>query len=97
MIEYQQVLTILKDVWVTLSTPLFEISGSKLSVMTFITAIFLFIIFVKVAGLIEKVLRRFLSDKPLDSGVKDSLAHFGRYLTIVIGAIITLETIGVSL
>lgn len=86
-----------EEIWNLLSVPLFEVSGNKLSLMTFVTAIILFIVFFKVSGTIEKILRRYLNDKKIDSGVKDSIARFGRYLVIVVGAVITLETIGVSL
>lgn len=93
----EQLIKWAKDFWNALSTPLFEISGSKLSVMTFLSAVFLFVIFIKVAHYVEKILRKLLHEKQLDSGVKDSLARFGRYITIIIGAIVTLETIGISL
>tara|TARA_R110000868_G_scaffold38661_9_gene135176 strand:+ start:8951 stop:9823 length:873 start_codon:yes stop_codon:yes gene_type:complete len=93
----QQLIDLAKEFWTALSEPLFEISGNKLSVMTFITAVILFVVFIKGAHVVERFLRKFLNDKPIDQGIKNSLARFGRYITIVIGAIITLETIGVSL
>ncbi|MFX3675785.1 MAG: mechanosensitive ion channel family protein [bacterium] len=93
----QQLIDLAKEFWAALSEPLFEISGNKLSVMTFITAVILFVVFIKGAHVVERFLRKFLQDKPIDQGIKNSLARFGRYITIVIGAIITLETIGVSL
>lgn len=86
-----------QDLWEALSTPLFELSGNKLSVMTFFTALVLFVVFIKVASVVEKLLRRYLHKKNIDSGVKDSLARFGRYLMIVLGVVVTLETIGISL
>lgn len=95
--EQTQIIQLAKQLWSAISQPLFEISGHKLSVMTFVTAIILFVVFVKGAHIVEKFLRKFLHDKPIDQGIKNSLARFGRYITIVIGAVITLETVGVSL
>ena len=80
----EQMIQWAKDLWDALSTPLFELSGNRLSVMTFFTALSLFVIFIKVAGVVEKLLRRYLHNKKIDSGVKDSLARFGRYLMISI-------------
>lgn len=95
--EQTQIIQLAKQLWTAISQPLFEISGHKLSVMTFVTAVILFIVFVKGAHFVERFLRKFLHDKPIDQGIKNSLARFGRYITIIVGAVVTLETIGVSL
>lgn len=95
--DQAEIIKLAKEFWHALSSPLFELSGNKLSVMTFLTALVLFIVFIKVGHIIEQLLQKSLKNKPLDSGVKDSLARFGRYITIVIGIIVTLETIGISL
>lgn len=95
--DQTEIYKLAKQFWAALSQPLFEVSGNKLSVMTFITAVILFVVFVKGAHVVERFLRKFLHDKHLDQGIKNSMARFGRYITIVIGAVVTLETIGVSL
>mgnify|MGYP003642317496 CR=1 FL=1 len=95
--DQKQLIDLAKQFWAALSQPLFEVSGNKLSIMTFITALILFVVFIKGAHVVERFLRKFLNDKPLDQGIKNSMARFGRYITIVVGAVITLETIGISL
>lgn len=45
----------------------------------------------------EIIVKKFLDSKDLNSGVKDSISRFARYTVIIAGALIALDTIGISL
>lgn len=42
-------------------------------------------------------MRKFLREKDIDPGVKRSIERFVKYLTLIIGILITLDTIGISM
>lgn len=80
------------------SYPLIDFGESKLSIGSITFGVFLFVFFVYCSKLAEKGLHRFFSNrKNFDPGVRDSLIKFGRYAVVAIGALITLDTLGISL
>lgn len=78
-------------------TPLFEISGNKFSIMSLILAIFVFYLSVVLSKMAERFVKNLLLDKEIDPGVKGSIQTFTRYLVVIVGALITLDTVGISL
>lgn len=93
----EAVFDVLKLSWKYISHPLFEISGNQISVISVILCLIFFAFSIKIGNLTEKFVQRFLDDKDLDSGVKGSISRFTRYAVIIIGALIALDTIGISL
>lgn len=91
------ILNVFKDTWKYISYPLFEISGSSISVISVLLCIAFFALSIKLAGMTEKVVQRLLSDKEIDVGVKSSIARFTRYVVIIVGALVALDTVGISL
>lgn len=91
------VLGIFKATWGYISFPLFEISGTKISVISVLLCIAFFALSIRIANMAEKMIDKILSDKDLDSGIKGSIARFTRYAVIIIGALIALDTVGISL
>jgi small-conductance mechanosensitive channel len=88
----------LSSVWRYFSVPLFEIGSHKLSLMSFITALIIFYVVLKLSRFGENLTKRLLKKySHLDNGVKDSIATFIRYTILVIGILITLDTIGISM
>ena len=88
----------LSSVWKYFSVPLFEIGTHKLTLMSILTALFIFYIVLKLSRLGEKLTKGLLKKySHLDNGVKDSIATFVRYTILVIGCLITLDTIGISM
>lgn len=88
----------LSNVWKYFSVPLFEIGTHKLTLMSILTALFIFTIVLKLSRLGEKLTKSLLKKySHLDNGVKDSIATFVRYTILVIGCLITLDTIGISM
>ncbi len=84
-------------IWNLIRTPLFEISGNKFSVMSLILACIVFYLSVILSKMAERFIRNLLADKELDAGVKGSIERFTRYLVVTVGALMTLDTVGISL
>lgn len=84
-------------VWNLVRTPLFEISGNKFSIMSLILACIVFYLSVILSRMAERFVQNLLEGKDIDPGVKGSLTTFTRYLVVIIGSLITLDTVGVSL
>lgn len=84
-------------IWDLIRTPLFEISGNKFSVMSLILACVVFYLSVILSKMAERFMKNLLSDKELDAGVKGSIERFTRYVVVTVGALMTLDTVGISL
>ncbi len=84
-------------IWELLNTPLFELDGNKVSLVSFIIALFILFGFFLISKLIERGVRNTLKNKTIDPGIKGSIERFSRYLTIIAGAFIALDTIGISM
>jgi small-conductance mechanosensitive channel len=80
-----------------LSRPIFELSGSKISVSSLLISIVIFFVFVKVAKIVQHSLVRFLSAKDVDPGLRDSLGRFSHYLIVGVGALTALDSVGFSI
>lgn len=93
----ESVLEVVKASWSYISFPLFEISGTKISVISVLLCIAFFALSIRLANVAERFIYRILKDKDLDSGVKGSIARFSRYAVIIVGALIALDTVGISL
>ena len=91
------VLDILKTSWDYLSHPLFEISGNQISLISLSLCLILFFVSLKLGTITEKIIHRILDEKQIDSGVKGSISRFTKYGVIMVGALIALDTVGVSL
>ena len=93
----ETVLDILKVSWSYISYPLFEISGNQISVISIFLCLAFFALSMRLGTMLEKIVHRFLEDKDLDSGIKGSISRFTRYAVTIVGALIALDTIGISL
>ena len=80
-----------------LSTPIFELSGNKISVFSVVLAGGLLWSSFVLARAGEALVRRALEDRDIDPGVKASLERFSRYLIVVIGIWIALDSLGFNL
>lgn len=84
-------------VWDLIRTPLFEISGNKFSIMSLILACIVFYLSVILSRMAERFVKNLLDGKDIDPGVKGSISTFTRYVVVIVGSLITLDTVGVSL
>jgi len=88
---------LMKSVWRYSSMPLFEISGNKISILSLLLALLVFFLSATLSRMAERFMKRILSDKEIDAGVKGSIVTITRYLVLTIGILITLDTVGISL
>lgn len=86
-----------KFVWNLLSTPLFELGSSQISLASLFVALLILGIFFVVSKIIERGVKNALQNKAIDPGIKGSIGRFSRYLTVIVGVFIALDTIGISL
>lgn len=86
-----------KFVWTLLSTPLFELGNSQISLASLFVVLLILGGFIVISRIIERGVQNSLKNKDMDLGVKTSIERFARYLTITIGCFIALDTLGISL
>ena len=87
----------IKSVWKLLSTPLFELGNSQISLASLFIVLLILIVFFIISKIIERGVQRALKNKAIDPGIKGSIERFSRYLTVSVGAFIAIDTIGISL
>jgi len=87
----------IKHIWNLLSTPFFELGTSHVSLASLFVVLLIIGVFYAISKIIERGLRRFLENKAIDPGVKGSIERFSRYLVVLIGVFVAVDTIGISL
>ena len=87
----------IKFTWNLLSTPLFELGNSKISMASLFVILLILGSFFILSRIVERGVRSVLKNKSIDPGIKGSIERFSRYLTVILGAFIALDTIGISL
>lgn len=90
-------IVISKYIWGFLSTPLFEISGNKISIFSLIIALALVYLSAVLSKISKRYVNRFLKDTELDLGVRNSIERFTGYAVHILGILITLNTLGINL
>jgi small-conductance mechanosensitive channel len=91
------VLDFFKSAFYYMRFPLFEVSGSKISIISVVLCICFFIFSIKMSRVAEKMVLSLLEDQELDSGIKGSISRFTKYLVLMTGSLIALDTVGISL
>ncbi|MCB0349308.1 MAG: mechanosensitive ion channel, partial [Bdellovibrionales bacterium] len=87
----------LKEVWNLLREPLLQINGSKISITSIFVSILVIIFTIKLARYIGRAVNRGLNKRGVDSGVRDSIEKFSRYLIIALGILFALDNLGISI
>ncbi|MCB0378689.1 MAG: mechanosensitive ion channel [Bdellovibrionales bacterium] len=77
--------------------PLFEIRGHDVSLSSLILMITLLWGFSWLSKWVERFIHKALLYKDVDPGIKGSIERFSRYGVIIVGAFISLSTIGINL
>lgn len=89
---------IFTNIWNVLTVDLFEISGQKVTLFSIVMAGVIFYLSTLLSRWAERGVDRILIDKKdLDRGVKDSIRTFTRYTVLITGALVTLDTVGISM
>lgn len=95
---FQEVSEFAQKAWSILGFTIFEVGGQQISMLSFITAAFVFYLTHLAAKYVDRGVTRVLGDrKDLDSGVKDSIKRFTKYTVLSIGALLALDTVGIKL
>lgn len=87
----------IKFVWGLLSTPLFELGNSSISLASLFVVLLILTVFYIISKIIERGVKNVLKNRSIDPGIKGSIERFARYLTVTVGAFVALDTIGISL
>ena len=76
----------IKFVWSLLSTPLFELGNSQISLASLFVVLLILGGFFMISRIIERGVKTALKNKAIDPGIKGSIERFSRYLTVAVGA-----------
>jgi len=87
----------LKKIWNLLREPIFNTSGAKISASNILISLLVIFITVFAAKHIGSAINGALRRRNVDSGVRDSLEKFFRYLLIAVGVLFSLDNLGVSI
>ncbi|MCR9204697.1 MAG: mechanosensitive ion channel [Halobacteriovoraceae bacterium] len=95
---YNEATDYIQKAWSILGFTIFEVGGQRISILSFVTAAFVFYLTHLAAKYVDRGVSRLLAErKDLDSGVKDSIKRFTKYTILSIGALLALDTVGVKL
>lgn len=91
----------LNQFWESLSkillTPIFKAGSTTITLSSILVASVILIASVFVAKAAEKLVNKALSKRKLDRGIQGSLERFVRYIVTIFGALISLDTMGISI
>ena len=86
-----------KYIWNLLSTPLFELGNSHISIVSLFVVLLILGVFFVISKIIERAVGNILKNKSIDPGIKGSIERFSKYLTVTVGVFVAVDTIGISL
>lgn len=97
MEDFGSILRQFNEFLLVLGRPLFQISGNKISVLSVVSSVVVIYVTLKGAKILGKLSNRFLMNKAVDSGVRDSIEKFIRYLLTALGILFALDNLGISI
>ena len=80
-----------------LRTPLVVLSGTPISALTLLAGLAIVVCARIVAALLVRSLDRLLDRRGVDSGMRFAIAKIARYVVVVLGAIVALDSMGVNM
>lgn len=86
-----------KFVWNLISKPLFQLGNSHISIASLFVVLLILAFFYIFSKIIERAIGNLLKNKSIDPGIKGSIERFSRYLIVMVGVFVALDTIGISL
>ena len=89
--------SLLKMLWEAISSPLFELSGTKISLMSMLMAILIILVSIFASRLAQRYMGKFLHTRGIEKGVSGSIERITRYIIVVVGIIMAFDTLGVSM
>ncbi len=95
--QFKTITEQLKEVWNLLREPLLQLNGSKISVTSIFMSMLVIVLTIYLAKYLGKAINKALGARGVDSGVRDSIEKFSRYLIIAIGILFALDNLGISI
>ncbi len=95
--SYQTLIESLHELWDVLAKPILELNNSKISISSLLGSILVVLLTFFVARHAGRVINHALRNRNVDSGVRDSIEKFSRYLIIAMGILFSLDNLGVSI
>lgn len=86
-----------KGIWALFSTPILELSGSKISILSIFFALVFFYLSTVLSRYCQKLTEKFLENKDLDRGVKGSISKIAGHVAQIAGILIALDMVGINL
>jgi small-conductance mechanosensitive channel len=86
-----------KYIWNLLSTPLFDLGNSHISIVSLFVVLLILGVFFVISKIIERAVGNILKNKSIDPGIKGSIERFSKYLTVTVGVFVAVDTIGINL
>lgn len=93
---HTQILEHFMIIWNYIKAPLFKVNEVNISVSSIGFSLLIIVLSIKVAKFISKVVNRFLTSRHVDSGVIDSIGQFIKITIVLIGILISLDSLGFS-
>lgn len=87
----------LTGIWSLFSTPILELSGSKISILSVFFALLFFYLSTVLSKYCQKLTEKFLENKDLDKGIKGSASKIAGHIAQIAGILIALDMIGINL
>ncbi len=97
MDEMDKLVNRFNDFLTVLGKPIFQVSGNKISILSVISSLIVVYVSLKLANFFGKLVNRFLLNNHVDSGVRDSIEKFSRYLLTALGILFALDNLGISI
>jgi len=79
-----------------LRTPLIVLSGTQISALTLLTAIFIVVVAKIISVILGRSLERVLEARDVDRGLRFATAKITRYIVLVIGIFVAIGTLGID-
>jgi small-conductance mechanosensitive channel len=95
--QYKNLIEQFKSVWSLLREPLFKINSSEISLSSLAISVLIVFLTFSLSKRSSRFLNRILQNKGVDSGVRDSIEKFSRYLMVALGILFALDNLGVSI
>ncbi|PIS09808.1 MAG: transporter [Bdellovibrio sp. CG10_big_fil_rev_8_21_14_0_10_47_8] len=87
----------IKNLWNLLGEPILNINNAKISVSSIFASVLMVVLTIQFAKHAGRALGRSLDRRGVDSGVRDSIERFFRYVVIALGILFSLDNLGISI
>lgn len=87
----------LKKIFALMDLTILHLNNAKITPSSLLISLFIIVASFRIAKYLGKVLNKTLAKKSVDSGIRDSLDRFFRYLIVTVGILFSLDNLGFSI